>query len=98
MPALFPAPPLSQETLRAINIGVAWGPESTDRAWYLFGDELRVLVIELGMLHGLEALPADQASHIVLVRLQDVIQNDGLEERPCLAATLHTQATHQGTP
>ena len=48
---------------------------------YLFVDEEAVLVVQLGVFHGQLALLLDHLRYTVLVRLQDLLENDGLQVR-----------------
>ena len=55
---------------------------------YLFVDEEFVLVVQLGVLDGVAALSLDEARYAVLVRLQDLRQDDWLQVRRSLVSAL----------
>ena len=55
---------------------------------YLFVDKELVFVVQLGVFDGVATLTLDEARYAVLVRLQDLWQDDWLQVRRSLVSTL----------
>ena len=61
---------------------------------YLFVDEEFVLVVQFGVFDRVAALALDEVRHAVLVRLQDLRQDDWLQVRcPFVSALQQIQTT-----